>query len=829
MTDNPFSGWWMTITKGSGNGYILDNAPSDADSYIFIDTTHAPIIIATTFGTILHPFETPASFKENHTNRFRQIDEWTLISEENQYGFSGEDYKKYPASFATLTLQDDGALINTSSSNPAAYIQVTATRLVRCDEPKLLTGNINDPVFLLKYVFGQMLYMGNPQQVVDSDFIGFEKAHKILQKLLDPGITITTRIKKIMLTALDSGLTDIFTDEFSYVTPGSRVSLRGFTGPYSNLNKDYINGASTRQYGGTPNPSALHVNLETYPFHFLLRYDTSKLPRDEFGYGYPEYFENATVTVTHHVTSSTEYCEFVAAVFALFYLVWQVSQHTAFDGYGPNKFALYHTWEELREALASDTADKIALGTRTATMRPSCFYTNPVFNERLGNAFLVNDPFGIRPDAAGEWPEIYDYDIVLENYLVDVCNLYWAMDGKPYGQWKDVHLAVRSLAPYKRNVDANINGASTFVGKVASYFPRETLNADPEVYTLFGGSLDEDLDTKTILRDKNTLYFGRIRPDLTNNRNIGYIRFRDFAACEPEDFTLNAFYNPFPDSPKPNREAMSKVLSVMLKYLVTDLSVEAIIIDIRNNGGGAAETGQALAEFFGSDRPGLVGHTVYKDPSNQNVDRLQDEQYITAGDAFSETQKQYAALYVDINERYYPGSVFRNGVVVLLTDCMSASAGDTFPHFLLGPTLDKNIGAQTFVYFVGDIDGRIKGFASKPSFLPFSEKSLLRNDKGEPVSSLRIRYDAGLGFHPMSVGSYFLCQQVPYTAMDPAPLPNDFESLLWSDLGFIRPYPHEQLKNEPKPDPNNQRSWNDTWLRHAILTCLTCSKCTDKR
>ena len=50
---------------------------------------------------------------------------------------------------------------------------------------------------------------------------------------------------------------------------------------------------------------------------------------------------------------------------------------------------------------------------------------------------------------------------------------------------------------------------------------------------------------------------------------------------------ISGFFDPTDGaSPKFDREALSRVLSAMMHYIVTDLQSEAVIIDTRGNAGG---------------------------------------------------------------------------------------------------------------------------------------------------------------------------------------------------------------------------------------------------
>lgn len=885
---NPFHGWWSTVTKGDMFAYdptFQAYVQDDIDAYIFIDTTVSPIKITTTAGTNKQPrVPTPLDINPVDPSLFtyNQVDDTTLLAVNNPLGQTGSDFNQFPDSFA-LKLQSDGnTIISTSDSNPAGYQQVTTCKLVRVQEPKLRpyddtsvnfpegsphNGGINDPVFLTRYIFDQLLHMGSGQcstyiyppnlitpatcviaglpipQPVDCDFVGFREAYAILNRLLSDGITFASSIKKVRVTANNSGVTDIYTDVFSYATAGSTVIIDGFTGVYSILNGTYVNGVAGYQFGGLPNPSSLHVDFladasgkqiaGTFPFHFLLQADTSSLPHDNLGIA--QFTGNPTVTVRHHVTSDSTYAEFVAAVHAMFFLIWKTGLHDGFRVFFPSdSIFVYNTWEQLQLDVKLGNAIGQNLQTRSSTMRPSLFYHNVTLAGLTAppavETFLFNDPFGLVPNFQGNfsWPAIYNYDIDLRNYLEDAANLYWALEGVPSGPWIEVQQNIQNNFGYKPNLDPTIQGGKTFAGLVVPY----DQNPDLTYWTIVGGNAFGP--TPATASQRNNFYFGRIKRDLVNGHNIGYIRLRTMPSTDPFLLCNTGFFDPTDGtSPKSNREALSKILAVAFRYLVTDLQSEAIIIDNRGNGGGSGEFAITLSEFFGADRSGFIFNAAYKDDGVQQLDQLQDiSKYHTINEVLRITSSQYETLFASYNNTQYPGAVFQNGKVIILDDMIAGSAGDVFPNLFLGNNLDKNLGANSQAKFIGDIDGRNKGFASARNPMPVSQNSsFLTDEDSEPVSPINTRYDASYGIRPWRINgtNYFINQQTFVTAIDPAPLkgtaggnplPNDWEHVLWPDLGFITPYPYQQLPNEPTPDPTVQTSWNDLWLRQAIFVVL---------
>jgi hypothetical protein len=175
-------------------------------------------------------------------------------------------------------------------------------------------------------------------------------------------------------------------------------------------------------------------------------------------------------------------------------------------------------------------------------------------------------------------------------------------------------------------------------------------------------------------------------------------------------------------SPKKNREALSRVFSDMMIFLVHYKRVISIIIDVR----GASDPHNnwenifTLAEFFGDDRDGLENYYVKNDTGYGSIKKSNNLEFID--NTINSVNNEYKQFYVSKNEKYYPGSVFRNGKVVILCD---DSTGSSFSRFFIGDHLDRNIGSNTIVKIIGDIDGRWKSMTTDNYRLPVNFDSPL--------------------------------------------------------------------------------------------------------
>ena len=125
-------------------------------------------------------------------------------------------------------------------------------------------------------------------------------------------------------------VTEVFTPSFPFATPGSTISFSGLPGQWKQLNnREFVNAVSVLHYANVPNPSPLHIHVPTRTSKIVWHFDSSNL-KDL------ENLENIMVHVRHRVHANMEYPEFIAAVMACQYDVFEVSQHTGLQ-------CLYHT------------------------------------------------------------------------------------------------------------------------------------------------------------------------------------------------------------------------------------------------------------------------------------------------------------------------------------------------------------------------------------------------------------------------------------------------------------------------------------------------------
>ncbi len=888
-----FQGWWQITGRGTFFGFGL-GAPfagagtADIDCYIFIDTTTDPVTISTLAGTPYLPREL-TNLDGAGTISFNTYYLASPTELVNTMDLDGVDFDPTNGqSWWSLKLQSDGSIAASMDSRPefvgywssqaAIFKKVPAPlQPVRpFDDTNSAFPDVTNPVAIAQYIYNALTLNHNQPQNInynDTDYRTFYEREAIFAQLLDEGFTFTTPIRRLRVSQPGqhyvAGLstagnppfittdlvTDIFTDGFSFATTGATVEIGGFVGPWARLNGTYVNGVAVIEEGAIPDPNSTHLDINADQTrgtfrnvfnHFLLDFDSSAMPHDEQGWGLAV-CGNPYVRVTHRITADMEYPAFRAAIEAMFFLMYQVSSHNAYNAYfPPGSLFLFDTWDELKVAAATNNfwsssthrGDNL-VRTRTSQAIPSSFYNNVTLAERQITTY--NDPFGLT-QAPGS---TYDYNIVMANYITQPKNLYYAIAGTP-----DLTPVAPNGAPLQFDpVDIGYKPAipgpqrAEFVGALGDITVVDGIpqpqNPDPTYYSLVGATSTDDT------RNSNAYYLGIIDPALTGGKRIGYIRWLDAVNIDPLSFLLNSTFPPVAAGLPPSqggtnlkygREALSQVSANYTRFF-NQQNCDAIIFDMRGNNGGLLEVAFSFAEFIGADRAAF--HTLWSKNDNGNSDLIDfsdTTQYDFFQDFMNGNTVSFRQFYVSQNESTYGAdTIFRGSPgnpkkIIILTDYASASAGDIMPHFFLGETLNGDLGANTTGLIIGDIDGRLKGAASNRNPVPVSEFSnRLYSASGAPFTPIRYRADLASGEPINGVTDIFYNQQTEGTAPSPAPtlqgtaggnpLPNDWSTNAWPALGFIPPYPGLFDPRIPKglPVANVPETARDPWLEQCIV------------
>jgi hypothetical protein len=279
-------------------------------------------------------------------------------------------------------------------------------------------------------------------------------------------------------------------------------------------------------------------------------------------------------------------------------------------------------------------------------------------------------------------------------------------------------------------------------------------------------------------------------------------------------------------NPRIFRESLSTVYSKMMQWF-NSIGCEAIIIDEVGNLGGEPDA-LSIAEFMGSNRQNYFTYNVFKDPTERPVNYLTSDTVAQAAKHFQGSQY----LDVSLNEKLYPGSVFKGTTVVFLTDIFSRSAGDIAPYYFIG------LGNGTQASIVGCLDGRDFAFISvfnsfPPNINPTSVSTNLVDKQGRQVSPFTFNIDWGGYFLRYSDQQLSMLRQnrqvepvrTPYSGTSGSnALPISFEQTVFPDFGFTpmtRPFIPGWTTLHPRPPtPSDPTTWTYLYLDAAILRAI---------
>ena len=352
------------------------------------------------------------------------------------------------------------------------------------------------------------------------------------------------------------------------------------------------------------------------------------------------------------------------------------------------------------------------------------------------------------------------------------------------------------------------------------------------------GSYHKQDDTSDDTLNLNAYYFGQINPALTGGKIIGYLYKRDSRFMDPHTYMdsrgVYAPENPnTSQNPRIFRESLSTVYSKMMEWF-NSIGSEAIIIDEVGNLGGEPDV-LSIAEFMGSNRQLYFTYNVFKDPQREPQNYLTSDTVAQAARHFQGSQY----LDVSLNEKLYPGSIFKGTKVIFVTDIFSRSAGDIAPNYFIGEGRHAgDLGNGTQASIVGCLDGRefsfISVFNSFPSNTnPTSASKNLVNENGCPVSPFTFNMDWGGYFLRYSDKRLSMLRQnrqvkpvrTPYSGTSGSnALPISFEQTVFPDCGFTpmtRPFIPGWTTLHPRPPtPTDPTTWTYLYLDAAILHAI---------
>ncbi len=701
---------------------------------------------------------------------------------------------------------------------------------------------------------------------------GFMASKEIFNQFLN-GITFQTSVYAVRKSYSGSSsdyfqgstqLTDIFTNDCSYAYPGSNVVLSGFQNNWSSLNGVYTNGVSAvgdSFLRKSINPSMCD-STGSQPYNtnmFSLIKDTSSYDVIQTG-AYKNFatnFGSPAVSVTHRFYSRMPYNEFVAAWIAFMQYVqgpetYSFASNISIQQSSFNKGLVETKWNRLQNSYILPFSSRgfcdAGFISRTYGEISYFIFTGaniPLFSF---NSY-PNDPYQIQYAAYNQFypsfnrinlveKDDYDNDDILRlnkqtyiqnNYMTGCKTLYigWIGTGTTGPIENDPNYALSGFAyPLKNQQHNNTFGGSEFTSSLFDL----SFTPDYEYWCIQGQG--KDFTPQGLNERKYGLIIGQINPEFSSGANIGYIRLPN-NRCLVDQYNLQeqSIYAPKTlntGSSKYYREANSKVLSVITQYL-NSLNCDSVIIDCRYNNGGGID-GKALAEFFGDDRNGLAYYDGYGGNGFNNLFQLS-----TGSGVSNELATSLTRLYVRENETNYPNSVFKGLTgaqkkVIIISGMGTSGYGSVLYHYFIGDNFDKNIGSDTIVKFIGQMDSRFTGLqpssrcidsppvstSSKVSTWPYLGYQTEGNSMGCYIQHIP----------PTSTGPYFsLYGEHPEFLGPDIIIPMSLQETVYPDIGAYTgaftdaqvKYPNRYLSTVPfTPSLNDYTTWRDTLIESAI-------------
>jgi hypothetical protein len=879
FNNSKFHGWWRNTMIGAMNGFDAGGSPSALqDQYIYIDTSVYPVQILTTYGTDRFPRLQPDVFDPRPV----PLPAVPGVPTGNSYFYKGPNElingynPPFEGSFDpilslisgdTLKLLDDQTISAFKYYN-YHYAGGGLGGLAiykKMERPPIDTSELdwNGPVNLFKYYASAntVANLSTSQRTGALNYVGKKAAKEITSRFLNGTFTKKTPLRKIRVTNKayyeeiripNDTWTTIYTgnpesDEgiFSYVTPGSNVRIEGATGPLAILNGTYMNGVGLLNAGANLGLKRGFVDKGPHGSYndlfnsFLLNLDTSSLQSlADPATGWINLPSGITVTVNHSISPASTYNEFCAACAAWFYAVFRTATHVERNIYTePGSCRLIDTFANLQTALKNGSAngffgDSVRLGQPYVSWYYHDFfdYRNVISGLGLakigGLQNMVNCPYPVN-----YYNRLFRYDTALGNYLVNVHNLVFTIRGVLEPDQPDPRAARIGLKyPFIRDPSA---GRAHFEGLV---IPAIVVNGviRPNIPANYASMGSYDDDTLNL----NAHYFGQINPALTGGKIIGYLYKRDSRFLDPHVFMdsrgVYAPENPnTSQNPRIFRESLSTVYSKMMQWF-NSIGCEAIIIDQVGNLGGDPDV-LSIAEFMGADRQLYFTYNVFKDQQKLPQNYLSSDTVAQAAKHFQGSQY----LDVSLNEKLYPGSVFKGTKVVFVTDIFSRSAGDIAPNYFIGEGERPGyLGNGTQASIVGCLDGREFSFISVSNSFPSNTNPIsvsknLVDKQGNPVSPFTFNMDWGGYFLRYSDKRLSMLRQnaqvkpvrTGYSGTSGSnALPISFEQTVFPDFGFTpmtRPFVPGWTTLHPKPPtPSDPTTWTYLYLDAAILRAI---------
>jgi len=918
-TDDPFHGWWKNVAKTvllSGvtddqfagieplpSGYTIPFPSSVATdiAYYYLDCiSHYPLIKLTSYGSNYNNTFGALQFE----SYYERLPDGVSIAYPGVVGtnsFSAEAYLSAPINAPnTLTLQSNNTQLfgnyayNTDPDfifGPGNSIQFGSfsSLLQKMDTPpdirpyndnEVAYPDIQDPIFMFKYfakIISEKGMVGNNSiGGQDTYYPGYYNEQAILNSYLN-GKTFEYPIHHIIKSTTSqytpetfyqlgygslTGATKIFLADNHLVTPGSSITISGFSGAWDVLNNEYTNDVIFDSHFNNSSSGHFDANFSTKEgtFYnstnfFVIRNDTSSLIGISSGpfNGWASYTGTPVVSVTHHVTSDMTYNNFMAAIKAYFLEVYGSQEHSFNQTVFSEDFS--GRTEQIWESSSYSIAQTAQQGFSTVA-GPSRYYN-------------LGDPLSQLLVSTVCYADHYDILNTIVNYLTGASTGGWSISALNYldpDETYNIYYGFEGEFATGESTLEVCGQIQQYWGEIAGAMNVSITGLTGGGYLVatgakYGGNNDVDRTKWNILGSINTLdgyeslsynymLYGLVKSNLTPDKKIGYI-YTDSSL--PFSQGIDEIWYPGESTTKyfntwankdilqnaPDKWANGTIAAPMvpmMKYFNAK-QVDAIIIDNRCNVGGYDTW---FEQFFGGDRLKNTNDYFYLNTQNQLSPILNISQFeyyqnlnLTGSDnylhpSFLESSQGYGTGCV------YHGSPSTGAKIVFLQGESSISAGQLRLYNFLGDNFDGQIGNNTSVKILGCSKGYFDGFRSSYSIpTPYIQDSI----RGNPFIYTSIGMEGPVVVFKLSTGSSgsvtlnHVNQISNINAVDAMtsitgafsntlgnPFPMDLETRVYPDFGFVEnTRPRLPGDNRPQqPDPTVSGTWRDSWLEAAI-------------
>jgi len=432
-------------------------------------------------------------------------------------------------------------------------------------------------------------------------------------------------------------------------------------------------------------------------------------------------------------------------------------------------------------------------------------------------------------DATSDDYLLIDRQTYIQNNYMTGCKMLcigWIGTGSTGPIEQDPYYALSGFAyPTKNLQHTGTFGGSEFTSEL---FDLST-TPDYEYWCIQGQS--RGFTPSGIDERKYGMIIGQINPSYCSGANVGYIRL-PHNKCLVDHYNLQeqTIYAPktlSTGSSKLYREANSKVLSVITQYF-NSLNCSSVIIDCRYNDGGGCD-GRSLAEFFGDDRNGLQYFDSNAGNGFNELYQTSTGSYLTSNNTSNILASSLSKLHVRENDINYPNSVFKGSTgtqkkVIIITGMTSRGFGNIFNHYFVGNNYDKNIGSNTIVKFVGQMESIFTGLEANTSCLDSPPVFTSTKVKVWPYMAYQTEGNS-MGSYIQHPNGFSLAAEHPEYLSPNVLVPMSMQEMIYSDIGAYPEafgeaqvkYPTRYLPSIPfTPILNNYTTWRDTLIETAI-------------